>query len=252
MPTTANHRFIQPQLFRDHSRVLVAQSTRCGGYSEAPFASLNLSYYTPDNPHHVQQNRNLFFAELGFREAEVAGARQVHGADILPAKQPGQFEGYDALITQTPGLLLTVTIADCTPILIHDPEQLAIAAIHAGWRGTVAGIVSRTLDTMAKEFGTRPAHCLAFIGACIGAENYEVDADVADHFPDAFKTWDPGRQKFLLDMKGANRAQLLDQGIPASRIEVSPYCTVAHNNLFFSHRREKGRTGRMLGAIALR
>lgn len=252
MPATEKLRLVQPQIFRNIPKLVAAQSTRQGGHSEAPFTSLNLSYYTEDMPRRIQANRDLFFAGLGFSEKEVAGAKQVHGTEVLHARVPGQFEGYDALITQVRGLLLTVTVADCTPVLVYDPEQRAVAAIHAGWRGTVAGIVTRTVQAMQQAFGTDPARCMAFIGACIGAENYEVDADVADHFPDRHKHWDAERQKFLLDMKDANRHQLLAMGIPASSIEVSPYCTVAHNDTFFSHRREKGRTGRMLAAIALK
>ena len=158
-------------------------------------------------------------------------------------------EGYDALVTNQKDFLLTVTTADCTPIVVYDPQQQVCAGIHAGWRGTVARIVRKTLQSMQDHFGVQPAHCYAYIGPCIDHCTFEVDADVADHFTDEFKQWDEAKSKFFIDLKSANQSQLLQAGLSSKNIEVSPYSTFTDNDTFFSYRKEKGKTGRMLTVI---
>lgn len=228
------------------------QSTRHGGVSPKPYHALNLGLSTPDAPENVQENRRRFFGRLGFEEAQTASSHQVHGKEVLITAQPGRYDGYDALITKKKGLAVNVSVADCAPILIYDPVREVAAAVHAGWKGTALGIAGETLRAMHSHFRSRPEDCAAFIGACIDACDYEVDGDVAEHFDEAFKRWDAERGKFLIDLKAANLAQLLDAGLKAGRIEVSPYSTVAHNAHFFSHRKEKGATGRMLAVIGMK
>lgn len=240
-----------PAIFQDFPKLVAAESTRLGGVSLPPYASLNLGLSTPDDPAAVAENRRIFFQALGIDPGQVASAHQVHGEAILQAEHPGREDGYDAFITNKRGLFLSVTVADCTPILIYDPVRESVAAIHAGWRGTVTRLVSKTLEALRGNYGTQAADCFAWIGTCIDACDYEVDADVANHFTDAFKRWDPGRQKFFLDLKAANKAQLLRAGVPDNQIEVSALSTVTHNDLFFSHRKEKGLTGRMLNVIGM-
>lgn len=160
--------------------------------------------------------------------------------------------GFDALVTNVPGVLLTVSVADCTPILVFDSKQNALAAIHAGWRGTVAGIVAKTLIFMGKTFGSRGENCFAYVGACIDECSFEVGEEVAAEFAEPFKCFDAARGKFFVDLKKANAAQLLAFGIPPSQIEVSPFCTMRYSGDFFSHRASGGLTGRGLGAIGLR
>jgi YfiH family protein len=253
METSQSAIYRQPAIFAPFREQLVAaESTRHGGVSAPPYASLNLGLYTGDDPAAVRENRRRFFAALGFTPEQAAGARQVHGARVHHVEAPGHYEGYDALITDQTGLLLTVTVADCAPVLVFDPRQGAVAAIHAGWRGTAAGIVEKTMRELTNRFGSRPVDCYAYIGTCIDECAYEVDADVADHFPRPHKRWDGDRHKFYLDLKGANRSQLLDAGVPAVQIGLSPYSTVVDNRDYFSHRRENGRTGRSLAAIAMK
>ncbi len=240
------------RIFSDYSQVVAAQSTRHGGVSLPPYASLNLGWSTADHPAHVAENRNRFFTTLGMDPARVASAHQVHGDAILHVLEPGRYDGYDALITREKDLMICVTVADCTPVLIFDAANEVVAAIHAGWRGTKLGIVSGTMRQMGELFGTRGRDCCAFIGACIDLCDYEVDADVADQFAPHFKKLDTKRGKFFLDLKSANRAQLLAEGVLPERIEVSPYSTVTHNTDFFSHRAEQGLTGRMLAAIGMK
>ena len=210
---------------------------------------MNVGLSTEDDPEAVEENRQIFFRNLGIQPQQVASAYQVHGDAILKVELPLRAEGYDALITNLPNVFLTVTIADCTPILIADPHTRAVAAIHAGWRGTAAGIVRKTINSLQQEYGVQPEHCFAYVGTCIDECSFEVNADVADHFESTHKRWDERSQKYFVDLKAANKAQLLNTGIPAHQIGVSPYSTVLHHADFFSYRKEKGITGRMLNVI---
>lgn len=232
--------------------VLAAESTRHGGVSPPPYHSLNLGLHTDDASANVRENRRRLFAALGIAEDTISGGHQVHEDRILIAEAPGLHEGYDAFITQKKGLFLTVGIADCTPILVYDDRHQAVAAIHAGWKGTALKIVSKTLQAMEQAFGTRAADCYARVGTCIDECTYEVGETVAQHFDPAFKTWDETRQKFMLDLKSANKALLLAWGIPEAQIEVSAFSTVLNNDDYFSHRHENGVTGRMLSVIGIR
>ncbi|MBP6811027.1 MAG: peptidoglycan editing factor PgeF [Saprospiraceae bacterium] len=242
---------IQPKIFTQFPNLAAAQSTRHGGVSPAPYHSLNLGKSTADDPANVAENRRRFCAALGFEPAQIAWSKQVHGDQIRLITEPGGAEGFDALVTNVPGILLAVSVADCTPILVYDARQQAMAAIHAGWRGTVAEIVAKTLIFMQKAFGTSGEDCFAYIGACIDECSFEVGDEVAVAFTEPFKRFDAQAGKFFVDLKKANAAQLLAFGIPEAQIEISPYCTMRHSTDFFSHRKDKGLTGRGLGVIGL-
>lgn len=113
----------------------------------------------------------------------------MHGDKVLYAIEPGDFTGFDALVTDRKGIFVAVSVADCTPILIYDSENEVVAAVHAGWRGTVDGIVFKTLETMQDHFGTQAANCFAYIGTCIDECSFEVNADVADFFQLILNDW---------------------------------------------------------------
>jgi len=242
---------LSPTIFKQFPQVVAAQSTRHGGVSPAPYHSLNLGKNTDDDPANIAENRRRFCDHLGFSANQMAWANQVHGDRVHKVVAPGGCEGFDALVTNTPGILLSVSVADCTPILVFDVRQNAVAAIHAGWRGTVAGIATKTLAMMESSFGTRAADCFAYIGACIDECSFEVGNEVAAEFAEQFKRFDAGRGKFFVDLKKANAAQLTAFGLPENQIEISPFCTVLHHHDFFSHRKSGGKTGRGLGVISL-
>lgn len=239
---------IRPKIFNNYP-VVAAQSTRLGGVSSVPYSSLNLGLSVKDDEKNVLKNRELFFNELGIPLSQLAISHQVHGNEVLLVTEPGKKEGYDAQITNHKNIFLVVSIADCTPILIYDTKNEAMAAIHAGWKGTVGNIVSKTLQKMQEHFGTKGENCKAFIGACIAYENFEVGEEVAVNFADTLKRFDTQKQKWFVDLKKANSEQLLAFGVLPENIEISDYCTVANNDLFFSHRKEKGKTGRMMAVI---
>lgn len=241
-----------PALFFSFPNLIAAESTRHGGVSPAPFASLNLGINTADDSANVNENRRRFFAAIRAQTDQFASSHQVHGTEICYAIEACRFDGYDALITDKPGLLIGVTVADCVPILIYDHDHQAVAAIHAGWRGTVGGIVTKTLERMQQQFGTTASQCYAYIGTCIDECSFEVGPEVAEQFESELKRIDTATGKGYIDLKRANLNQLIAFGIPVAQVEVSPFSTVLNNSNFFSYRAEQGQTGRMLAVIGLR
>lgn len=243
--------FRRPDIFTPFPNLIAAESTRHGGVSPAPYASLNLGKSTDDAPENVVENRRRFCQALGFEPGQLAWSRQVHGDLVRRADAPGGAEGFDALVTAKPGVVLAVSVADCTPILVFDAKNQAVAAIHAGWRGTAAGIVEKTLAQMAAEYGTRAADCFAYVVTCVDECSFEVGEEVAAAFTNDFKRWDTARGKFFVDLKRANAAQLQAFGLPDAQVEISPYSTVLHNADYFSHRTERGLTGRMMAVMGI-
>lgn len=245
-----NKLFIQPEIFSQIPGLHALQTTRHGGVSQAPFATLNLGHNTPDNPANVAKNRSILCEHLNVDTSSLVTADQVHGTRILHAFEGGHRTGYDAFITDRENIFLCVLTADCFPVLIFDYEHRAAGAAHAGWKGTAENIIGRTIEAMMKHFDTSPSACLAWIGTGISASEYEVGKDVADHFAGKHLALSPNG-RFMLDLAAANLDQLLDAGIPGNSIEVSPFCTAKNNNDFFSYRKENGKTGRMITLIGI-
>ena len=240
---------------------------------------LNLSFTDWDSRENVFENRRRFQSALGAVDLPLVTLKQIH-SDVIHVfdSAPSESCRGDALLTNRPGLLLAVQTADCVPVLLVDPKKRAIAAIHAGWRGTLARIVAKTIGAMQMHFATRPRDLLAAIGPCIGPCCYEVGTEVAtqflSQFPDASSYFDelrtgdepnplqwlnmapPGHQpppkNVLLDLRKANRSQLLAAGLQPRNIHVVDLCTACRPDLLFSYRKQGPGTGRHLSAIALR
>lgn len=243
-----------------------AISTRLGGVSEAPYASLNLGLHVGDDKQKVWENRMRFAASLELKAEEICTPQQVHGSHVQQVTERDAGRGCreyedalpetDALITDVPGLPLMLCFADCTPILFLDPEKKAVGIAHGGWKGTVNKIACQTLAAMGKAFGTLPEECLVGIGPSIGPCCYEVGSEVEQAFREAF----PAFQERILSQKDgkthlnlweANRQQLLAAGILPENMECAEACTACENQWYFSHRAEHGRTGRIAAMIAL-
>jgi YfiH family protein len=245
MMTNSSERVIIPTIFKHIPQLVAGVSTRHGGKSTAAYQTLNLGTHTDDHPDMVQQNLSLFCRDLGISPQALARSYQVHGDVIWETKEPGYTSGYDAIIAHAPGIFTGVGIADCCPILLADPARGCTAAIHAGWKGTVAQIVSKTASALISQ-GSNPADILAYIGPCISLAHFEVGDEVAEQFDCKEKRG----ARWHVDLKATNETQLRNVGI--SQIEISDYCTIENNDLFFSHRKEKGVTGRMLAIIGFR
>ncbi|RVU24762.1 peptidoglycan editing factor PgeF [Sandaracinomonas limnophila] len=237
-----HQRFIVPKIFQDLPNLVAGVSTRHGGVSQGAYNSLNLGKHTTDYTDHIEQNLFLLCQDLGIQTSQLARAYQCHGAEIWHTEIGGYQENFDAIIATQPGIIAGVGIADCCPILIVDPNQKVTAAIHAGWKGTVAQIVKKTATELVEKYESKAKDLLAYIGPCISQTHFEVGDEVAAHFSDSEKT--KLGPKFHVDLKKANLHQLQEAGI--DQIEISEYCTIEHNEHFFSHRKENGITGRMM------
>ncbi len=243
--------YLRPTVFDGLPGVVAGFSTRHGGVSAAPYASLNLGLSTGDDDARVRANRHRLVEDLGFSAGRLAVAGQVHGAQVLEVTAPGLFPGFDAMVTRTPGLLLGITAADCAAVLLADDGARVVGACHAGWRGAVARIVEKTVAAMAR-LGAEPARVRAYVSPCISMDNFEVGPEVASQFAPSFVHHLPGQDRPRVDLKAAIAAQLTAAGLAPEAVEVSPHCTFAETDDFFSHRAEKGRTGRMMGFIGMR
>jgi YfiH family protein len=232
---------------------------RHGGASEGPFATLNLAFHVGDEEGAVRRNRVTVYRHLNLEPADVVIAEQVHGAGVavVDSRHAGvgalglpELPDVDALVTAAPGLVLGGLFADCVPVYLYDPVRQAIGLIHAGWRGTAAGIAARAVGVMVRTFGTRPEDCLAIMGPAIGPCCYQVGNDVVEAFRPLLGAGDEpvmkldGRGRWRLDLLLANRRWLLSAGLRERRIVGSGLCTACRTDLFFSHRASGGRTGR--------
>lgn len=240
------------EIFSFQDKLLALESTRLGGVSAYPYNSLNLGAFTNDQKDHVQQNKEILYQDIKIDETQIASSFQCHGNEVLNVLKPGYYEGFDALVTNKKNIFLQILVADCTPILLFDPLNEAVAAIHAGWRGTANAIVQKTLEKMNEYYKTNPSDCFAYVGTCISQPFFEVDEDVAQHFKQEFYVFDELKGKYFIDLKLCNIKELIHLGLSENHISVSPFCTVKDNHLYFSHRHEKGTTGRFGVIIGMR
>jgi polyphenol oxidase len=220
-------------------------STRPGGVSGRPFDSLNLGLNTEDGPDAVEENLGRFCAAVRITRERIAFTKQVHGDRVQAVRAPGVHGETDALVTDLPGLILSVQVADCVPVFLHDPVRKAVGIAHAGWKGSALEIAAKTVRAMTDAFGSGPGDIRAAIGPSIGPCCYEVGAEVAEKFPAEYLNGNK------LDLWRYNHDLLMRTGIPPERVSMSGLCTRCHNGWFFSHRAENGKTGRMLGVIGV-
>jgi YfiH family protein len=241
-------------------------STRLGGVSEMPADALSLAGFNDDAAENILENRRRFL-KLFPGDWALAGCWQVHGADIRvvhkrdeakPAEnERGDTIFCDVIVSDAKGVLAGVKTADCVPILLGDPATGAFAAVHAGWRGTLATAVIAAVERLVKEYDVRPENLRAAIGASAGPCCYEVGSDVIDAFTGKFadgeKLFTPTRPGHAtVDLLKANRDQLVSIGVNPERIHVAPICTMDRTDLFFSYRKEKslhGKVGRLMAVV---
>jgi polyphenol oxidase len=266
-------KFFTSELLEPHDEVAALVTTRHGGVSAGPFATLNLGGKTKDDPLHVRENRTRVAALVHKDAKQLAFAKQVHGANIalVPSGfDGGAFDDVDALITNAPQTPLVILTADCAAIFLFDPVHNALGIAHAGWRGTVADIAAHTARRMHGAFDTWPRDLIACIGPSIGPCCYEVGeeviAAVEESMPDfadevlvepdmasagSFRaSVNEGHKHF--DLWRANELMLAEIGIREQNIEIARLCTACRTDLFYSHRAEQGVTGRFSGLLMLR
>jgi YfiH family protein len=237
-------------------------TTRHEGVSRPPYNSLNLGSNTLDSTHNVEGNRSLLARSVGATLDHFLTVTQVHGTDLLVIDSPNPELSHfltvecDGIVTNQPGIMIAICVADCVPILLHDPVKGVVAALHAGWQGTAGNIAGKGVDAMVKMFDCRQKDILAAIGPAIAACCYEVDVPIRDAFQKGGASFElfareSGEGKWFLDLAGANRQGLLDAGLAPGQIESQEFCVCCNQELFFSYRRDGGDTGRQAGFIML-
>jgi YfiH family protein len=251
----------------DASSVTAVVTARQGGVSDSPYATLNLSLSVGDNPANVLENRRRLATALGASPDDFVFARQVHGAGVrvVTAADRGSgayslddaLESADALVTAAPGVTLAILTADCLPVVLHDPVAGVLACVHAGWRGTVAGVTAAAMTAM-RDLGSRPSDVVAGLGPAIAGDRYQVGPDVHEAVTAAFGAAaaaflqpdrrpgavPEGQDRWLLDLSAANWHALREAGVPGDRIHASAVPT--GTGAFFSDR-----AARPCGRLAL-
>lgn len=257
-----------------HERLTAGFTGRDGGVSTAPWSSLNMGLHVGDLDESVIANRRLLADAVDWPFEAWTCAEQVHGNRVYQVAEADRGKGRasltdvlkdcDAIMTDVPGVLLASFYADCVPLYFYDPEHDAIALAHAGWKGTVQQIAAETIQAMVNAYGSEPQALLAAIGPSIGGCCYEVDGPVINQVQQLLaglglqgeaaepmlKLSDNGKAN--LDLKEINRQIMIKAGILPIRIELTEYCTGCRRDLFFSHRKECGLTGRMASWIGIR
>jgi YfiH family protein len=240
------------------ARLRQAVFTRRGGVSQGPYASLNVGSTVGDDPESVGTNHQLIYRAMGALPHQVVTGHQVHGQHVVAvsAEDGGQvIPETDALMTNVPGLVLLLRFADCVPVFFYSPRQNVVGLAHAGWQGTLKGIAARTAEALSVTYGSRLDELYVGLGPAIGPCCFEVGPEVLDLFraePWMREELIAHRQpsgKAHIDLWQANAWQLRDLGV--QHISVAALCTCCRQDLFYSHRGERGHTGRFAAAIAL-
>ena len=255
-------------LLKPYPGIVHFVTTRSGGCSKGNYDSLNLTPYTGDDPSHVAENRRRLCHALDIKENRLILPYQTHSTNLLnidavflalsEEEQHTKLQGIDGVITALPGICVCVSTADCIPILMYDRVHGVVAAVHAGWRGTVQKITVLALQKMGELFGTRPEELIVGFGPGISQEAFEVGPEVFDTFKTAgfpmahITQWHAGAGKYHIDLWEANRWQLLQAGIPASQMECAGLCSWKHEEKLFSARRLGIKSGRTLSGIMIR
>ena len=242
----------------DSLNIRHAVFSRDGGLSAEPWASLNVGGTVRDNIEYVRKNRVRSFEALGCKPESMFDVWQVHSADTVFAESPHPkeftYQKADIILTDKPEITLYMRFADCVPILVHDAVKHVVGVAHAGWMGTVKDVAGATVRSMGKKYGSNPADVIACIGPSIGPDHYEVGDDVIQQAKQLFTDDSslvllPHGERIHFDLWKAN--QLLLERAGVEQIEIAGICTACHTEDWFSHRAEKGKTGRFGALISL-
>ncbi len=239
-------------------------TTKKGGFSQGPFKGLNMGLLTEDSRESVLMNYKKLADDFGYDLKNAVFTNQVHGDCIAVIDESFHGESFwlgkcsletDGLVTNLPGKPLIAYFADCAGIFIADPVHKAIGIAHAGWKGTAKEIGRKTIEAMARSFGTKASDCIAAVGPSIGPCCLEMEEDLAEVFVKLYgksvvsMSENPGRCK--VDIWESNRLGLIRAGLREENIDMAGLCTYCREDLFYSHRGDKGRTGRMAGIIEI-
>ncbi|MFC1557855.1 peptidoglycan editing factor PgeF [candidate division KSB1 bacterium] len=237
-------------IFKQYKEVTAAFSTRKGGFSLKPYETLNLGFTTDDVSDNVIRNMTLFFDTLSIPEKNTAKMSQVHSDNIIIAGKAGHLGTGDGIITNAVNVFISGTFADCASVAVFEPQKKIVGLFHVGWRGLVCGIVKKGVEKIYRTYNIKPCNLLIGIGPHIKSCCFEIGKDVADIFDRKFLIAKSGNKQHL-QIEDVIISQLCSVGVLEKNIERSDYCTSCNNELFFSHRKSKGKTGRMMAVIGI-
>lgn len=259
-----NSYFIISEWKRLNEQIVAGFTTKLDGHSKSPFETLNLGLHVDDNRNTVIKNRETLATKLNVPLGNWVFTQQVHDAHVAFVHSSDRGSGItdldstikqtDALVTNSENVLCAQLYADCVPLFFFEPQTNLIAIAHSGWKGTIKNIASEVVNRFEKHGAIKDA-IQVVIGPCIQRNNYEVSKDVIDKIPHHLihqVTDQLKNNRYLLDLSKLNELYLLAAGLNPGNIKRSNYCTYEEKNLFFSHRRDKGKTGRMLGFIIIK
>ena len=232
------------------NKVLCGFTTRNGGVSPAPFESLNCGFTTADTHDNILENTAIVYRHAGITAEHAARMGQVHGSEVKVVHSGGVYNHTDGLTTDKPGVILCVQVADCIPLLLHDPVHNAVGAIHCGWRPIAAGIAEKALEIMNEHYGTDPETVTASMGPAAGQCCYEVGDDVAGELHPGSLINRNGA--IFADLKAELSRRLISVGLKENNLEISDDCTICTESLYYSYRRDGKNSGRMLGFIMVK
>jgi len=204
-----------------------------------------------DSETKVAANRQLFLQEFGINAERLAEPVQISSDGVKFIDTPGKYANMDALITTAPGVYLRVLTADCSPILIWSYKHPLVAAVHSGWQGSERDILGKTLKMMHNELGGRMESICMVIGPGLSQANFEVGPEFRNKFPSEFLSPLPNSDRYLFNNNSYLKQTAIRLGVPANQIETLPYCSYKDDDLFYSHRRDGGTTGRMMSVIGI-
>lgn len=248
---------LSPPLLSQYSGIVACFTTRHGGISKHPYDSANLAFHVGDDASDVLSNHRLLAMALGYEYSRLVHMRQIHSDRIVIVNGLQDFNSppeCDALITDRPGVPIMVMSADCTPILLYDPDTRAIGAVHAGRAGALQEILPKTIETMVKTYGTKPENLRITLGPSIGGCCYEINPSIAAtveerSYANALRS---ENDKIFLDVNTILLTQLERMDIKDGHVEVLQNCTACESDEYFSYRADQQRTGRIAGVIMLR
>lgn len=217
-------------------------TSRIGGKSSGAFESLNLGDIVGDDPDAVKQNRRLLLSALGISPRRIVRSNQAHGNRIAVVERGARLSGFDGLATSSMGLATVVSTADCYPVILHSPPERALINLHVGRMGAAAGIIQKAVGLLKRQFHADPRSAIAVIGPGICRRCYSVSRKEAMQFPAWARSFFSG--SWHLDLEQFIARSLLSAGFEAKNIIRSRLCTACRKDLFFSHRRDAGKTGR--------
>ncbi len=240
--------FIEPEIF--DSEQVSAWFTKKGESIQDSYKieGINLGFNTDEEKEVVEANRNFVANSISTSVENIAFANQVHGNKVIEVSEGGTYEGVDGFITTKQGVTLAIQVADCAAVLLADEANKIIGAVHAGWRGAEAGIVPKVIHRMISK-GANVDFIKVFVSPCISQSKFEVGEEVAEKFPDEFVDR-VHFEKPHIDLKGFINHQLIESGISVEHIEIDSHCTFSDSE-FYSYRREKEKSGRLMGIIKL-